>query len=200
MAANYRPIDLEEAVGEYRRCIHAAHILFWTEDYNEDPEVTYGLMQMRSDGSFGFPGGKSDEKIVDKNEIIQALCRELFEEVNFLSVKGLITLSDRVSSHLSIKGGKVLHFFAKELPLATFQQLEKSHMNARDFPKESLGLIRIPLKATGLSSYKPVRKFFANFGKQHFAGNARNQLIETITKLDLIGERDRKFFVKKMSI
>ena len=201
MSVKYQLINLEEAVGKHREATHAAHIMLWTKDNCGDQEVIYALMQMRSDGRLGFPGGKSDEQTVDENEILSALYRELQEEIDFTPIQGQITLADRVSSHLSSSSSKkVLHFFAKELPLALFQKLEKNHMNARDFPKESLGLFRVPLRATGLPTYEPVRKFFHSFGKQNFAGNSRNQLIDSVIKLKLIGESDRNFFVKKMSL
>ena len=198
MRPNFDSIDLEEAVGRYSRCVHASHILLWTKDDSEGQEITYGLMQMRSDGRVGFPGGKSDEKEVDGNEIVMALLRELKEEINFAPLKGQITLEDRVCSHLSSCGEKVLHFFSKELPLNEFQNLEKTHMNARDFPKESLGLFRIPLKTSDQSVSQPFRKFFESFVEQKFAGNARNQLIESVDKLDLIGKNDYQFLLEKM--
>lgn len=186
-------IDLEEAVGQYKNYTHASHVLFWTKDNSRGQEGIYGLMQMRSDGRLGFPGGKSDEKTVDKNEILSALYREIQEEMDFTLFKGQITLDDRISTHLS-KSGKILHFFAKELPLIVFQRLEKTYTNAQSFPSETVGLIRVPL------SGKPLRKFFINFGKQVFAGNARNQLICSVLKLNLIlNMKDVDFFTKMMS-
>ena len=199
LSHHFESIDLEEAVGRYRRCVHASHILLWTKDNSGGQEITYGLMQMRSDGRVGFPGGKSDEKEVDRNEIVRALYRELQEEINFTPLEGQITLEDRVCSHLNGTREKVLHFFAKELPLNEFQHLERTHMNARDFPNESLGIFRIPLKTSGHSVSQPFRKFVENFGKLKFAGNARNQLIETVIKLKLISENDFQFLLEKMS-
>ncbi|ODM91345.1 U8 snoRNA-decapping enzyme [Orchesella cincta] len=84
-----------------KKCkMHAAHIMLWSRDEKpfpyrlEDiqlPMQTKILMQVRFDGSFGFPGGYVDEleskmpstfpKLV---EVLQeGVCRELFEEMAF---------------------------------------------------------------------------------------------------------------------
>ena len=188
-------IDLEEAIGKYRRFVHSSHILLWTKDNSGGQEITYGLMLMRSDGRVGFPGGKSNKTEVDRNEIVMALHRKLADKINFTPLEGQITLENRVFSHLDSPKEKVWHFFAKELPLNEFQNLEKTHMNAPDFLRKSFGLFRIPLKTSGQSVCQPFRKFIKKFWEQAFAGNARNQLIESVIKLDLIGQNDVQFLL-----
>jgi 8-oxo-dGTP pyrophosphatase MutT (NUDIX family) len=186
---NYEQIDLNDSL-EYQRHIHASHVIFWCKDYRQSPVVTYALMQLRRDGLFGFPGGKSDENVIDKNEILKTLCRELDEEINYKSCN--VTIDDHLFSHIGIEDNIVLHFFGKELLLEEFEMLERTHMNARDFPEESLGLFRVPLSACGQQTFKPVMKFFSGFAKQKFAGNAKNQLFEAIIKLNLMTQNDVK--------
>ena len=125
-------------------------------------------------------------------EIISALYREIYEEMAFVLPKDLITLEDRVFTHMS-PNGKVLHFFAKELPLHVFEAIERVHTSAQSFPKESLGIFRVPLGCVGQTSSTLFRKFIANFSNGVFAGNAKKQFIETIIRLKLIGEKDIEF-------
>lgn len=55
-------------------------------------------MQLRFDGTFGFPGG-----IVDKSEeLLGGLNRELEEEINWDSQKNKITWSDYYNTQVSI--------------------------------------------------------------------------------------------------
>ena len=199
MEGKYRVVSLEEAINDYKDHMHASHVLFWTRDDSTDQTVIYGLMQMRSDGRFGFPGGKSDELTVDSNEIVSALYREVYEEMGYRLSDRQITLDDRLFSHVS-KSKKVLHFFVKELPLKTFTMLERTHMEARDFPSESVGLIRVPFRAEGHVSCLAVRKFFKGFGRQKFAGNAKSQMLEAIIKMDLIGQNDIQYVRKTMRL
>lgn len=196
-ADKYRLISLEEAINHFGDHTHASHVLFWTVDDSRDNQMVFGLMQMRSDGRFGFPGGTCDEPKVDSDEIVSALYREVHEEMDYKMSERQITIEDRLFSHLS-KSRKVLHFFAKELPLKTFSLLERTHINARDFPSESVGLIRVPLRDVGQPSSPAVRKFFKGFGRQKLAGNAKTQLIDAIIRLGLIGEQDIQFVTKAM--
>lgn len=67
----FKDIKLEESLkDEFKTIKHAAHILLWfnlTEDQRQETvgqidcsknfANAYGLMQMRSDGKIGFPGG-----------------------------------------------------------------------------------------------------------------------------------------------
>jgi 8-oxo-dGTP pyrophosphatase MutT (NUDIX family) len=78
----------------------------------------FGLMIMRSDGRLGFPGGGVEEKCPSELDIVQALNRELMEEINY---DARIGLQHYVTSHLHMnvkEGGRnlVTHFFIREVP------------------------------------------------------------------------------------
>ena len=186
-----RIIELEEAVGQYRNAKHCSHIMLYARDVFENTEAVFALMQKRTDGITGFPGGKSDEKSVDQVEIVKSLYRELHEEIYFTPEDGQITIQDLMSSLYerdSKDRVKIRHFFAKEIPLDTFQWIEKNYTSAPHFPKETLGVFRVPLRAIGERHFKIVPKFFKHF--ENFM--SKTQFIDCVIKLDLIGEKDRK--------
>ena len=79
-------------------------------------------MQMRFDGSFGFPGG-----IVDKTDISleDALLRELSEEMGNLPQSFKINTSDYITSHLVEEKQFCLHFYAKEVSFNQYLEIEE---------------------------------------------------------------------------
>ena len=168
--AQFEPIrlSLEESVKLDATHTHAAHCLLY---YGSGRDI-YGLMQMRSDGKIGFPGGTVDEDCPSIGEIVRALNRELMEEINY---EATIDLDCYVMSHLHlIPSGKKLitHFFLKRVPSEEdFKRIERDHSKAPYFPEESLGIFRVPL-------FPNEPKFLANFAQMRFAGNALDQLLE----------------------
>lgn len=167
------PISLDGSLQLDNNHSHAAHCLIWFEKGKDK----YGLMQMRSDGRIGFPGGGVEEKCPTINEIIDALNRELMEEINY---DGKINLNNYVASHLHLRSsssGKLLvtHFFLKQVEEEEFVTIERTQHQAIHFPEESLGMFRVPVSM--LSS------FYRNFSCHAFAGNARDQLFHAINIL-----------------
>ena len=165
----YEPIrlSLEEAVKLDGTHTHAAHCLL----YHGSGTEVYSLMQMRSDGRLGFPGGGVEEVCPSITEIVRALNRELMEEINF---EANIGLDSYVMSHLHLTPTKKLitHFFIKKVHSEDeFKRIEREHSKAPYFPEESLGIFRVPL-------FPNEPKFFANFAQNRFAGNALDQLLE----------------------
>ena len=162
------PIKLEDALKLDDTYRHVAHCFLY---YGTEDKV-YGLMQMREDGKLGFPGGTVEGRPKSPRDIVNALNRELEEEINY---KGNIEPDSRVMSHLHLtpKGNGVTHFFMKRVSEDEFRKIEKEHMEARDFPKESLGIFRVPI-------YSDEPKFLANFAQNNFLANFLDYLLEAI--------------------
>ena len=93
-------------------------------------------VQMRFDGTLGFPGG-----IADKGETPEmAVNREMSEELGCSVDKFAVTAADHLFSKVSdnLKRGRkfCLHSYAKEISLETLQQLEKSSLVGSDYGLE----------------------------------------------------------------
>ena len=92
----------------------------------------YKQMQVRFDGTLGFPGG-----IIDPGETPEsAVSREVAEEVG--CDVGLITFTkdDHVITHSSDQTQFCLHFYAKEITLEQFVQLEVIAPQAKQWGRE----------------------------------------------------------------
>lgn len=159
-----------------RRLSHAVHCLLYAGSRSNESSM-YALMQLRSDGLIGFAGGSVDILQPNENDIIDALMREIEEEINY---RTKITRNNYLMTHVHLKsntsGGKILitHFFIKKLPsIRELEEIERTHMCAQFFPKETLGIMRIPIFPENIY-------YFENFSKQNFAGNAYTQLREAI--------------------
>ena len=79
-------------------------------------------MQMRFDGSFGFPGGIVDDTDISLED---ALLRELREEMGNLPQNFEINTSDYIMSHLLEQKRYCLHFYAKEVPFNQYLEIEE---------------------------------------------------------------------------
>ena len=89
-------------------------------------------MQVRFDGTLGFPGG-----YVDKGETPEgAVNREMCEELGCSPDVCIILETDHVMSQVSYQTQFCLHFYAKEITLATLQQMEKSAIVCSDYGSE----------------------------------------------------------------
>jgi 8-oxo-dGTP pyrophosphatase MutT (NUDIX family) len=90
---------------------------------------------------------------------------------------------DYVCSHHVPSKNLVCHFYHQEVSKETFEEIERNHMHARDFPSESLGLFRVILhaKPDEVSAYRlcsSSQRFWSSFNRFPFAGNAKEQLQE----------------------
>lgn len=93
-------------------------------------------MQVRFDGTLGFPGG-----IVDHGETPEsAVGREVSEEVGCDSTLITFTTDDHVITHRSDQTHFCLHFFAKEVSLDQFTQLEANAPQAKHWGVEVMPL------------------------------------------------------------
>jgi len=182
-------LALDEAI-KHSDCLHVAHGMVWFED----PQTTlrYGLMLMRSDSRFGFPGGGVDESVISKEHILKSLEREFEEEIN---AKGInFTEKDHLISQIipsqSTSTYIMSHFFIKQITKDQFQTIEENHMDAPHFVEETLGVVRVPIGGRfGDSEFTPIR-FLKGFLNHTFAGTARQHLIMAIQSLKSIDEDD----------
>lgn len=88
-------------------------------------------MQMRFDGYIGFPGGLVD----DGEDAISGLNRELIEEMN-IPDRTLVHKENHVVTHWSEKKRLLLHFYAVEVAMKEFINIEKNSLGAHDFGTE----------------------------------------------------------------
>lgn len=86
-------------------------------------------MQLRFDGTLGFPGGEVDQGETPE----EAASREMAEEVGDQIV---LHRSDHVITCISQKTKFCLHFYAKQLSLAKFRELEEQCVHAKDWSTE----------------------------------------------------------------
>lgn len=89
-------------------------------------------MQMRFDGTLGFSGG-----MVDEGETIEGACtRECCEELGVTPTDITITESDLIATHYSDDTHFCLHFYAKEVSLELFQEIERKSTSSSDWGDE----------------------------------------------------------------
>ena len=100
-------------------------------------------MQVRFDGTLGFPGG-----VMDEGETPDHACsRECWEELGVSEAELVITPDDHIFTHYSDKTHIILHFYAKELPLHLFREIEKRVPSCNDWGDEasSFGKRGVPI-------------------------------------------------------
>uniref|UniRef100_T1JIE0 U8 snoRNA-decapping enzyme n=1 Tax=Strigamia maritima TaxID=126957 RepID=T1JIE0_STRMM len=138
-------------------------------------------MQMRFDGQIGFPGGlvNPGEKPVD------AVNREMREEIDLDLSKHRATDESHVMSHVDHKTKLVTHFFAIEVNLDEFLVIEKRCLDAEDYGEESLGVLRACL-------YTMADKIrgFPSFLKQNFVGCCKEQLCQGLRTCNIMTEEE----------
>jgi len=179
---DYELVEYDESLS-YEGYRHAAHCIVYAiwkskalETYDTKAAVQ---MQIRSDGYIGFPGGMINEG----ESCIDGLNRELEEELNLDLSKYRVTDSERVFSHLCKKKKLVLHFYAKEVPLQSFRDIEIKALDAQDFNQEVFGNCRVPL-FTMEDGYNGLPAYLNN----NFIGNAKHQLLLTLAKKNILQE------------
>ena len=136
-------------------------------------------MTLRSDGTFGFPGG-----FVDPGETLEmAVNREILEEIGTELIGELrIVESDHMYSCENPKNSFVLHFYCKRLPAEKYLEIERNASTAVHFGCETMGLIRVPLRILKNGKGLP------NFLRNQFAGNAKEQLLRGLKAQKLVSD------------
>ena len=158
--ASYKILTSEN--DEIQTFRHVAHTMYFTADDKHNNV----LMQMRFDGTVGFPGG-----FVDLSEgIADGLNREIEEEMGVTDPKLLMCEADELVTHVGKKERLVIHFFTKKVTLEQLVLIEQACLKCRDWGTEVHGLIRVPLFT------KEKNCGFPQFLKHNFIGNSRLQL------------------------
>lgn len=157
-------------------------------------------MQVRFDGTLGFPGG-----IVDEGETPEgAVTRELLEEMG-----GGVSIehSDHVMTTYSTHTKFILHFYAKKVSMETFRKIEEGVTKSKEWGSEvrSVHMIRciLSLHILYVCMYVQVMGVtrcplytlpnglgFPGFLACNFIGSSREQLLETLKRLDLLSEEE----------
>ncbi|XP_046561154.1 LOW QUALITY PROTEIN: U8 snoRNA-decapping enzyme-like [Haliotis rubra] len=181
----FKTIEYSEAKTKYSSFTHASHGMLFARDdkvlwdlYKARGAV---LMQMRFDGVIGFPGG-----LVEKGEDpVCGLNREMEEEICLDLTSHRFTDQDHVVSFLNEDKSLVLHFYKKEVSLEEFKALEIQNLQAPEYGIETYGIVRPPLFTMG-DGLRGFPAFLAN----HFAGNAREELVIGLSLSNLLSQEE----------
>ncbi|ELU05085.1 hypothetical protein CAPTEDRAFT_51452, partial [Capitella teleta] len=138
-------------------------------------------MQSRFDGNMGFPGGLMDKG--PQETPVEALNRELVEEINLDLSRFACQQEDILLTHVNHSKKLVTYFYAKEVNLVEFSEIEKAVLDSEEWGTETYGVLRVPL-FTMSDGYRGFPVFLAN----KFAGNARIQLLKAITAKNILSE------------
>ncbi|XP_071082217.1 U8 snoRNA-decapping enzyme-like [Haliotis cracherodii] len=188
---NFQPIEYSEAKSKHPSFTHASHGMIFARDdrvlwdlYKARGAV---LMQMRFDGVIGFPGG-----LVEKGEHpVCGLNREMQEEISLDLTSHRFTDHDHVVSFLNEDKSLVLHFYKKEVSMEEFKALEIKNLQAPEYGIETFGIIRPPLFTMG-DGIRGLPAFLAN----HFAGNAREELVMALSLSNLLSQEELQVALK----
>ncbi|RUS75034.1 hypothetical protein EGW08_017215 [Elysia chlorotica] len=186
---DYKPLtsdDIEKlAEAGFKPHQHASHGMIFFRKQNKLWDIYeqkgFAMMQMRFDGTLGFPGGLMDEGETP----LQCLNRELREEIGFDPTKHAFSDNEHIASYLHEGKNLVLHFYVKEVSAEEYFALETNTLHAHEYGIETLGIIRVPLFTMG----DGLRGFPA-FLTNNFAGNARSQLITGLVAAKLFTQED----------
>ncbi|ESN93031.1 hypothetical protein HELRODRAFT_69527 [Helobdella robusta] len=148
-------------------------------------------MQMRSEGNLGFGGGLLDSEVTES--VVDCLNREYQEELNLDLEKCKFKQEDHIMTAVNHKLKFVTHFYAHEVSNESFYEIEKDSVNASHWGTETFGIVRVPLFVVDSDKFRGLPVFLANC----FAGCAREQLMETIKRKQLIPLEDLQFACKR---
>ncbi|KAF2359834.1 NUDIX hydrolase domain [Trinorchestia longiramus] len=166
-------------------CRSAAHACFWAPCHKTSVFGTYKaavMMHLRFDGTFGFPGGF----VEDGEDMIEGLTRELKEELAYdPSIYRPITYNDYHNSRVVDDKQMVLHMFIVELSLEQFTALEKNAVTAREYGREVLGTVRVPLY-TMSNRFGGLPAFLNN----RFIGCAKQELLMVLFSIGILTDDD----------
>lgn len=149
---------------------------------NKDKKVTLCLMQMRWDGSLGFPGGKIDNNEIENNIVteeilINGLIREMEEEIglnrnkiNPNNFKKLCTFTDDKF---------YIHNYIYDVDFEEFEYIFKNSINSQNIISENCGSVVLHL--TDYSSDKGI----PNLLQHRYSATAKLELLKLLNFLGL---------------
>lgn len=107
-------------------------------------------MQSRFDGNLGFPGGLLDKG--PHESPVDALNRELVEEINLDLSKVACIQEDLLVTHVNQSKKLVTYFYVKEVSLDEFSAMERRVLDAEEWGTEVglLGLLQLNTFLTNL--------------------------------------------------
>jgi len=173
-----------------RHAVHCMIFADWDGEVLRFPAIAAVLMQMRFDGHLGFPGGEVDESLIGRSAdeakeiILQALVRELLEEMHIDKDSIKMTTDDYLFTHKS-ESDIFLHFYAFKVSLSKIQEIEKNIVNCREYAREVMGIFRVPL-FTMEDGYRG----FPGFLNNAFIGTAKQQLLSSLDLLNIMPKKE----------
>lgn len=128
---------------------HASFLAMWSRvTPNEGNPYAKVIMIVRADGSYGFPGGKMEER--DGMNILENAAREAYEEVG--ARRDISSTVIDIPPHYRVQEVKYLgaclckdsfytHFCAVEIQLSKLHDILKNASHASDFYDECAGVV-----------------------------------------------------------
>lgn len=184
----WRHVSREEAMA-MPGARHACHTAIWAPVgyslWGAVPARYAILMQVRFDGLIGFPGGLVDMVEGRLEDLAVAATRELTEE---LSPNVAVSDSDYLGCIYLAEQHICTHLFEKRVTEAELDKLEMDALFAHD-RFEVCGTLRCPCYGLPAAANGGVsNKGFGYFLQQHFAGNAKQQLLRLARERGLVEE------------
>lgn len=161
-----------------------------------DSNISIVFMQMRWDGSIGFPGGKvSKEEVMESNgqvtiELLKnTLIRELQEEIdikdNYIKKNKLKHLSSFIDDLY------IIHNFSYEITYNEMIELYEQACKCSAIGKENLGNILVHIYE--YSKYKGLNNFLQN----KFCGCTKYELLDLIKNENLLFLQETNYELKE---
>jgi len=180
----YIRIGNEEMVPGAFHCVFAA---FYAEDgkpYRNYKDVSENhrntviptvMMQLRWDGTFGFPGGKVD----GEETLREALVREVQEEVNY-NIQHLIDKVHLVGSYSTKERKMCQHCFGIHVPYEELKRIRMCSLTGEHIDSENSGSVLVHIM-----NYGPNSGFEA-FRQNNFKATAGMELDDLVNQMNWI--------------
>lgn len=171
---------------DYRHAVHCFIWAPWPQGrviHNQYATKAAILMQVRFDGSLGFAGGMvdADGPQISADDVVDALNRELLEEINLNADKFRVSRHDHLFTDVDDVHKLILHFFELKLTEDQIREVERDALTAVHHADEVFGLTRVPLYTMD-DGFRGFPVFLNNA----FVGNSKEQLLGALSMLDIM--------------